>query len=536
MRPARWRDDTRIVLRAIAVLLLVVAAVTAAPTLYADPPRLEVRSASGALASPVSLTLDYRLPSGPQAAAASRLSIYAPAGYGARLDVAQGTRLGRVLSASLTIDGTPTTLSTGTLVAGDPAQPGVGCDPGGHRAVWMLGLRPASGPALFIPLLVDPVTAPPESAFASLRIQACLDEPVVELRALELEIDGVFTNPSAAGTYVWRGVFTPRTPGTTEPDERAAVESRSLLPLPVVLTLAASYDRAAGRAVVTGSLTAGGKPVAGQPISLWAGPSPYPKGASGTATTGAQGRFRATRTITASTYFRATASVPATDVSATACGLPVAPGGCASAVRSPFSAASRTVKVAAPPARTLRLGSRGADVARLQGMLIARRYLPAGTPRGRFDERTWHAVVAFQGWQGLPRNGVVAARTWRALAAASVPRPWGGLRSGLEIDTARQVLLLVRGGAVVRAIHVSTGAYGRTPIGRFAITAKSRLSWSVPFQVWMPYANYFHGGYAIHGYPDVPAYPASHGCVRVPLVEAPGVYGFTSIRMPVWIR
>jgi lipoprotein-anchoring transpeptidase ErfK/SrfK len=28
---------------------------------------------------------------------------------------------------------------------------------------------------------------------------------------------------------------------------------------------------------------------------------------------------------------------------------------------------------------------------------------------------------------------------------------------------------------------------------------------------------YFTGGYAVHGNPSVPAYPASHGCVRVPM-------------------
>ncbi len=26
---------------------------------------------------------------------------------------------------------------------------------------------------------------------------------------------------------------------------------------------------------------------------------------------------------------------------------------------------------------------------------------------------------------------------------------------------------------------------------------------------------FFYGGYAIHGYPKVPLYPASHGCARV---------------------
>jgi lipoprotein-anchoring transpeptidase ErfK/SrfK len=35
---------------------------------------------------------------------------------------------------------------------------------------------------------------------------------------------------------------------------------------------------------------------------------------------------------------------------------------------------------------------------------------------------------------------------------------------------------------------------------------------------------YFTGGYAIHGNPSVPPYPASHGCVRVPMWAAPVLY------------
>ena len=58
---------------------------------------------------------------------------------------------------------------------------------------------------------------------------------------------------------------------------------------------------------------------------------------------------------------------------------------------------------------------------------------------------------------------------------------------------------------------------------------KELKSWSVPFQVWLPYASYFNNGIAFHEYPDVPVYPASHGCVRVPAPEAPGVYRFAKL-------
>ena len=76
----------------------------------------------------------------------------------------------------------------------------------------------------------------------------------------------------------------------------------------------------------------------------------------------------------------------------------------------------------------------------------------------------------------------------------------------------------VSGGRVVRAIHVSTGMPGwPTPRGHFTILQRDPMSWSVRFQVWMPLAQYFQDGYVrCTSSPDVPAYPASHGCVRVP--------------------
>ncbi len=61
------------------------------------------------------------------------------------------------------------------------------------------------------------------------------------------------------------------------------------------------------------------------------------------------------------------------------------------------------------------------------------------------------------------------------------------------------------------------------------------MSWSVPFQVWMPYAAYFVGGIATHQYPHVPEYPASHGCVRLPEGDAARVYQFVELGTPVTV-
>jgi lipoprotein-anchoring transpeptidase ErfK/SrfK len=42
-------------------------------------------------------------------------------------------------------------------------------------------------------------------------------------------------------------------------------------------------------------------------------------------------------------------------------------------------------------------------------------------------------------------------------------------------------------------------------------------------------SNFFTRGYAIHGYDPAPDYPASHGCMRLPIVDAPSVFGWLQI-------
>lgn len=89
------------------------------------------------------------------------------------------------------------------------------------------------------------------------------------------------------------------------------------------------------------------------------------------------------------------------------------------------------------------------------------------------------------------------------------------------------MILLVKKDRTRRAINVSTGGRGNeTPAGTYSVFRKELKSWSVPFQTWLPYASYFYQGIAFHGYADVPTYPASHGCIRVPAPEAKGVYAF----------
>lgn len=181
-------------------------------------------------------------------------------------------------------------------------------------------------------------------------------------------------------------------------------------------------------------------------------------------------------------------------------------------------------------------GVHGPQVVALQRRLAALTYLPTGYSTETVDYRTEQAVIAFQGWESLARDGVAGPQTLARLRGAAAPRAWSTTTRHIELHVAQQVLLLVGGGQVLRAIHISTAAPGHvTPTGTYTIYRKEQMSWSVPFQVWMPYASYFTGGYALHEYPDVPPYPASHGCVRVPAGDSVVVWEFATLGTPIII-
>jgi len=130
---------------------------------------------------------------------------------------------------------------------------------------------------------------------------------------------------------------------------------------------------------------------------------------------------------------------------------------------------------------------------------------------------------------GLARTGRVDLALWRRIAIGTTP-PARYHGDHVEIDKARQVLFEVRRGKIVLVVHVSTGATGNTPLGRWQVYRRV-TGWD-----WvLYYPTYFLRGFAIHGYPSVPAYPASHGCVRVPLWVAPRLYEMNGYDESVYV-
>jgi lipoprotein-anchoring transpeptidase ErfK/SrfK len=93
------------------------------------------------------------------------------------------------------------------------------------------------------------------------------------------------------------------------------------------------------------------------------------------------------------------------------------------------------------------------------------------------------------------------------------------------------VLAEIEPGGHVRALYTMSSGKPSTPtvIGRFRVYTKTPGTNAHG----MVDSNYFIGGYAIHGYPEVPTYAASHGCLRVPIPNSAAIYGWVQEGTPV---
>ncbi len=190
--------------------------------------------------------------------------------------------------------------------------------------------------------------------------------------------------------------------------------------------------------------------------------------------------------------------------------------------------AKKRYRILAP---NLSAGSQGTAVLALERRLSALRHVLRGGSNRYYAYDTYEAVLAFQKVHRMSRTGRVTRGVWRALGRAHIPKPRVAKGDHVEVSKALQVLYEVRRGKVVRIVHVSTGATGNTPVGKWHVYGKvSGLN-----SHGMYYSLFFTGAFAIHGYASVPPYPASHGCVRTPMWFAPGFYNRWAVGTAVYI-
>jgi hypothetical protein len=176
-------------------------------------------------------------------------------------------------------------------------------------------------------------------------------------------------------------------------------------------------------------------------------------------------------------------------------------------------------------------GSRGTDVLLLQRGLEKLGYR---TPvSGYFDDATGRAVNAFRKVNGMGRTGyasnAVYAKVLRGNGAFKAKYPNAGRH--VEFDWSMQVLALMKGAKPYRVYHVSSGAPATpTVFGSWRFYRKQPGTNAIG----MVDSTYFIRGYAIHGYASVPNYPASHGCIRVPIPNAREIYDWIPLGMRIF--
>jgi hypothetical protein len=180
---------------------------------------------------------------------------------------------------------------------------------------------------------------------------------------------------------------------------------------------------------------------------------------------------------------------------------------------------------------TIGISARGSAVRLLQDELARLRYeVPVS---GYFDEATARAALAFRKISGLERVESVNARIFQLLQRGTgrfhVRYPGDG--NHVEADLSKQVLVEIERGGRVRRIYTMSSGKPSTPtvIGRFHVYSKEPGTNSHG----MVDSNYFIGGYAIHGYAEVPVYAASHGCLRIPIPNASAVFAWMQLGYPV---
>jgi hypothetical protein len=207
------------------------------------------------------------------------------------------------------------------------------------------------------------------------------------------------------------------------------------------------------------------------------------------------------------------------------------------------------------PSKTLKYGAKGAAVKTLQTRLKQLGYVP-GKVDGVYGSGTRAAVWAFQKVQGIKPTSTVASKTWNALEKPKTPKVLvpKGKPTRVEINLTKQIMVLYRGGKRKLISHISSGSgipytewvvwngrrqkfsgNARTPTGNYKTTWRVK-GWHTSYLGSLYNPIFFNGGIALHGATSVPLYPASHGCVRLPMPVAQILPGLLGKGVPVHVR
>jgi hypothetical protein len=175
-------------------------------------------------------------------------------------------------------------------------------------------------------------------------------------------------------------------------------------------------------------------------------------------------------------------------------------------------------------------GATGAFVQLIQQKLAAvHMYIPQS---GVYDQKTGLAVDAYHRLLGhgtsQSLDGLTVSELLDGRGAFTVRYPGDGKH--VEGNLGSQLLALIDGSKVEAIYPISSGKPSTpTILGRFHVYM--RTPGYLPDGMY--YSDFFTGGYAIHGFDPAPDYPASHGCMRLPITDAISVWNWLSLGVGV---
>lgn len=179
-------------------------------------------------------------------------------------------------------------------------------------------------------------------------------------------------------------------------------------------------------------------------------------------------------------------------------------------------------------------GDESPAVAELQARLAGGPFDP-GPADGKFGTKTREAVWALSKLADLPVDdswGPLDEKAWELLASGAIGAPTQAHpQRWVEVDLSEQLMKVYDPGAAAPVLisHISSGSGQHweneghsgnsiTPKGNFSISRRISGWRESSLDIGRLYNPlYFTGGIALHGALSVPLYPASHGCVRVPM-------------------
>jgi lipoprotein-anchoring transpeptidase ErfK/SrfK len=157
---------------------------------------------------------------------------------------------------------------------------------------------------------------------------------------------------------------------------------------------------------------------------------------------------------------------------------------------------------------------------------VAKTELPYRWSQGNAPKAYEEAVALF---------GPLNLRPGQYRWAATIPQAG---ESRVVIDLLTQLFYVYRDDKLVGVATISSGKKGReTPLGFWSVMQKKVKGYSRKYDnAPMPFMQMYDAkGIAFHAGPN-PGYPASHGCVRLPLKFAERLYGLTTVGTKVIIE